>query len=62
MTSCAHIDVTSTPSLTKAKLVALSTADSYKWLRLIEDRLGKQTPEDHTSSDYQLLGPIRQRQ
>jgi hypothetical protein len=42
--------------------VALSTADSNKWLLLIEDRLEGQTPEDHTSSDYQLLGPIRQRQ
>ena len=42
--------------------VALSTADTNKWLLLIEDRLGGQTPEDHTSSDYQLLGPIRQRQ
>jgi hypothetical protein len=42
--------------------VALSTADTNKWLLLIEDRLEGQTPEDHTSPDYQLLGPIRQRQ
>jgi DNA-directed RNA polymerase specialized sigma24 family protein len=42
--------------------VALSTADSNKWLLLLEDRLERQTPEDHTSSDYELLGPIRQRQ
>ena len=43
-------------------MAAISTADSNKWLLLIEDRLEGQTPEDHTSSDYQLLGPIRQRQ
>jgi hypothetical protein len=42
--------------------VALSTADSNKWLLLIKARLERQTPEDHTSSDYQLLGSIRQRQ
>ena len=42
--------------------MALSTADSNKWLLLIEDRIGSQTPEDRTSSDYRLLGPIRQRQ
>ncbi len=42
--------------------MALSTADSNKWLLLIEDRLRGQTPEVHTASDYQLLGPIRQRQ
>ena len=36
--------------------------DTNKWLLLSEDRLERQTPEDHTSSDYQLLGPIRQRQ
>jgi len=40
----------------------LSTADSNKWLLLIENRLVRQTPEDFTSSDYQLSGPIRQRQ
>lgn len=43
-------------------MVALSTADSNKWLLLIEARLERQTPEDHTPSDYQLLGPIGQRQ
>jgi DNA invertase Pin-like site-specific DNA recombinase len=43
-------------------IVALSTADSNKWSLHIEDRLERQTPEDHTSSDYQLLGPIRQQQ
>ena len=42
-------------------MVALSTADSNKWLLLIEDHPERQTPEDITSSDYQLLGPIRQR-
>src|ERR1039458_2488264 len=42
--------------------VALSTADSNKWLLLIEDHPERQTPEDITSSDYELLGPIRQRQ
>jgi hypothetical protein len=43
-------------------VVAISTADSNKWLLLIENRLDRQTPKVHTSSDYQLLGPIRQRQ
>jgi transposase-like protein len=43
-------------------MVALSAADSNKWLLLIENRLEGQTTEDHTSSDYQLLGPIRQQQ
>jgi hypothetical protein len=42
--------------------VALSTADTNNWLLLIEDRLEEQTPKDHTSSDYQLVGPIRHRQ
>ncbi len=42
--------------------MALSTADSKKWLLLIEGHPERQTPEDHTSSDYQLLGPISQRQ
>jgi len=42
--------------------VALSTADTNKWLLLIEGRLERQTPDNHTSSDYQLLGPISQRQ
>jgi DNA invertase Pin-like site-specific DNA recombinase len=42
--------------------VALSTADTNKWLLLIEGRLEGQTPENNTSSDYQLVGPIRQRQ
>jgi lambda repressor-like predicted transcriptional regulator len=42
--------------------VALSTADSNKWLLLIKDRLEGQIPADHTSPDYQLLGPIRQQQ
>jgi predicted transcriptional regulator len=43
-------------------VVALSTADSNKWLLLIESHLERQTPEVITSSDYQLLGSIRQRQ
>ena len=42
--------------------MALSTADSNKWLTLIESRLVEPTQKDHTSPDYQLLGPIRQRQ
>ena len=42
--------------------MALSTADSNKWALLIGTHLEWQTPEDRTSSDYQLLGPIRQRQ
>ena len=42
--------------------VALSTADSNKWLLLKEGHLERQTPEVITSSDYQLLGPISQRQ
>ena len=43
-------------------LVALSTADSNKWLLPKEGHLERQTPEDSTSSDNQLLSPIRQRQ
>ena len=43
-------------------MVALSTADSNKWLLLLEDRSDRTTPVDRTSSGYQLLGPIRQRQ
>ena len=42
--------------------MALSTADSNKWLLLIENRLVRQTPEDFTSPDYRLNGTIRQRQ
>ena len=42
--------------------MALSTADSNKWLLLKEGHLEKQAPEVITSSDYQLLGSIRQRQ
>ena len=42
--------------------MALSTADSNKWLLLKEGHVARQTPEVITSSDYQLLGPIRQRQ
>ena len=42
--------------------VALSTADSNKWLLLKEAHLERQTPEVITSTDYRLLGPIRQRQ
>jgi lambda repressor-like predicted transcriptional regulator len=43
-------------------VVALLTADTNKWLLLIEGRLEGQTPENNTSSDYQLLGSISQRQ
>jgi DNA-directed RNA polymerase specialized sigma24 family protein len=42
--------------------VALSAADSNKWLLLKEGHLERRTPEVITSSDYQLLGSIRQRQ
>jgi len=42
--------------------VALSTADSNKWLLLREGHLERQTPKVITSTDYQLLGSIRQRQ
>ena len=42
--------------------MALSTADSNKWLLLKEGYLERQTPEVITSSDYRLLGSIRQRQ
>ena len=43
-------------------MVALSTADSNKWLLLKEGHLERQTPEVIATSDYQLNGPIRQRQ
>jgi uncharacterized protein (DUF433 family) len=43
-------------------MVALSTADSNKWLLLKEGHLEKQAPEVITSSDYRLVGSIRQRQ
>jgi lambda repressor-like predicted transcriptional regulator len=43
-------------------MVALSTADSNKWSLLLEDHPKRQTGEVITSSDYQLSGPIRQRQ
>ena len=42
--------------------MALSTADTNKWLTLVEARLKSQKPEKNTSSDYLLLGPISQRQ
>jgi len=42
--------------------VALSTADSNKWLLLKEGHMEKQAPEVITSSDYRLNGSIRQRQ
>ena len=42
--------------------MALSTADSNKWLLLKEGHRERQTPEVPTTSDYQLLGPIRHRQ
>lgn len=41
--------------------MALSADDAKNWLLLIEDRLEGQTPKDHTSSESQLFGPIRQR-
>jgi transposase-like protein len=40
--------------------MALSTADSNKWLLLKEGRLARQTPEVITSPDYQLIGSIHQ--
>ena len=42
--------------------MALSTADSNKWLLLKEGHLEKQAPEVITSFDYRLNGSIRQRQ
>ena len=42
--------------------MALSTADSNKWVLLKEGHLEKQAPEAITSSDYRLNGSIRQRQ
>ena len=42
--------------------MALSTADTNKWLTLVEGRLERQVPDNHISSDYELLGPISQRQ
>ncbi|MFZ1062008.1 MAG: hypothetical protein WAN30_00865 [Acidimicrobiales bacterium] len=42
--------------------MALSTADSNKWLLLKEGHLEKQALEVITSSDYRLNGSIRQRQ
>jgi len=43
--------------------VALSTADTNKWLTLVEARLRSQSPEEvNPSSDYLLLGPISRRQ
>ena len=42
--------------------MALSTADSNKWLLLKEGHLEKKAPEVITSSDYRLNGSIRQRQ
>jgi hypothetical protein len=42
--------------------VALSTADSNKWLLLKEGHLEKQAPKVITSSDCRLHGSIRQRQ
>ncbi len=42
--------------------MALSTADSNKWLLLKEGHLENQTLEVITSSDYRLNGSIRQRQ
>ena len=42
--------------------VALSTADSNKWFLLKEGHMARQSPEVITSSDHQLLGPLRQRQ
>jgi DNA-directed RNA polymerase specialized sigma24 family protein len=43
-------------------MVALSTADSNKWLLLKEGHLEKQAPEVITYPDYRLNGSIRQRQ
>ena len=40
----------------------LSTADSNKWLTLLKARLEGQKQGDSTASDYQVLGPIIQRQ
>jgi lambda repressor-like predicted transcriptional regulator len=42
--------------------VDLSTADSNKWLTLLKARLEGQRLGNSMTSDYQLLGSIRQRQ
>jgi DNA invertase Pin-like site-specific DNA recombinase len=42
--------------------VALSTADSNKWLTLLKARSEGQKPSGSTISDYRLNGSIRQRQ
>ena len=60
--SQSETDVPNFYSVATHHTVALSTADTNKWLLLIEGRLEGQTPENNTSSDYQLVGPIRQRQ
>jgi len=49
-------------SFSNRLLVALSTADTNKWLTLVEARLEGPKLDDSTVSDYQLLGPISQRQ
>lgn len=43
-------------------MVALSTADTNKWLLLNGEHSQRNTQENPPSSDYQLLGPIRQQQ
>jgi hypothetical protein len=42
--------------------VDLSTADSNKWLTLLKASLEGQNPGSCTTSDYQLVASIRQRQ
>jgi hypothetical protein len=43
-------------------VVELSTADSNKWLTLIEASLNRQKLDVSTTYDYQLLGRMRQQQ
>ena len=43
-------------------MVALSTADTNKWVSLMELWTEPPAPKGRASTDYELLGPIRQRQ
>jgi len=42
--------------------VALSTADANKWVSITESRSERPASKDRAPSDYELHGPIRQRQ
>jgi hypothetical protein len=55
-------DVPNFYSLSNTFLVALSTADSNKWVVLTKGRWEKRSSKDVISSEYELRGPLRQRQ